>query len=120
VAPHANFADFGGNRYPTETQRDGITAHIRQKQRCLTVSSRHTMPLNEEWGKSRKNGVENGRIRESPSPGHQDAGSTTTPHHPHIPYKGVCGGGTSGGMVVVGQKARRRRTPAPQNALLAH
>ena len=56
--------------------------------------------------------------------GHQDAGSTTTPHHPHIPYIGVCVGGVRGTngweVVVVGQKARRRRTPAPRNALLAH
>jgi hypothetical protein len=52
VVPHANFADFGGNRQTPEAQCNGITAHTRQKQHYLKVISRRIVSLNEKWGKS--------------------------------------------------------------------
>ena len=53
VAPHANFADFGGIRQSPEAQRNSTTAHNRQKTHYFAVASRRIVPLNEKWGKSR-------------------------------------------------------------------
>ena len=52
VAPHANFVDFGGNRQSPEAQRNGTTAHYRQKTHHLSVVSRRIARLKKKWGKS--------------------------------------------------------------------
>ena len=54
VAPHANFVDFGGNRQSPEAQRNGTTAHHRQKTHHLSVVSRRIARLKGKWGRSSK------------------------------------------------------------------